>query len=324
MSKITVVTGGAGFIGSLLVRALNNRGESNILIVDNLESGDKWKNLVGKKFIEIVPISALFSSLEEREGEIGSILHMGAISATTETDMDRLLEVNTKTTRRLAEFSLTHGKRMVYASSAATYGDGQLGFSDDHTLLEALRPLNPYAFSKHLFDLWAQREGVLDQLTGIKYFNVFGPNEWHKGRMASTVLHFVPQVQAHGKISLFASSEPELYPDGGQMRDFIYGKDAAEMTLEFLYGGHTGIYNVGRGEPKTWNALANAVFKALAKPPHIEYIPMPKDLAGKYQNFTAADMTKTKRVLGKKGECSPLEDSVVDYVQNHLLPEARW
>lgn len=324
MSKTIVLTGGAGFIGSALLRTLNEQGKNNILIVDDLDHTDKWKNLIGKKFLEIIPIQALFNRLAEKRDEVEAIFHLGACSSTVETDGNFLIENNTRFSIRLAEFALKNEIRMIYASSAATYGDGSRGFFDDHALLEDLAPLNLYGFSKHLFDLWALREKVLDQLVGLKYFNVFGPNESHKGRMASAVWHLVPQIQKEGVVRLFRSNDPKSFGDGEQCRDFIYVKDAARITSAFLDSKACGIFNVGRGEPGTWNALADAIFTALNKPVNIQYIPMPDDLAGKYQNYTMADMGKTKLALGSEAVCQPLHEGVFDYVVNHILPERRW
>ena len=319
-----IVTGGAGFIGSCLVRELNNLGFTNLVIVDNLGSTDKWKNLVGKNFVEILHKNAFFDWLNGREGEIEAIFHLGACSSTVELDANYLLENNYRYTVRLAEYALKAGIRFIYASSAATYGDGTYGFSDDHDRIQELMPLNMYGYSKHLFDLWALREGVLNKIVGLKYFNVFGPNEYHKGRMSSAILRMVPEVKTQGVIRLFASDQPELYPNGEQKRDFIYVKDAAHMTASFLRIPASGIFNIGTGEANSWNRLARAVFRALKLPDNISYIEMPKDLHGKYQNFTQADVTKVKSALGNDALCMTLESSVDDYVNTYLLHGARW
>jgi ADP-L-glycero-D-manno-heptose 6-epimerase len=324
MSKAVVVTGGAGFIGSCVIRTLNQLGITKIYIVDDLESTDKWKNLIGKQFVEIIAIKNFFSWLKGREEEILAIIHLGACSSTVESDGNFLLENNTNYSIRIAEIALKHEIQMIYASSAATYGDGSHGFSDEHTLLESLKPLNLYGFSKHMFDLWAYRTGALKDLIGLKYFNVFGPNEWHKGRMASAVWHIYPQAKNKGEISLFESNEKDKFNNGEQCRDFIYVKDAARMTCAFLGKPYGGIYNIGRGEPGTWNEVATAVFEALDKPVCIKYVPMPTDLNGKYQNYTCATMEKTKKILGNEANCAPLHETVVDYVKEHLIPERRW
>lgn len=320
--KYIVVTGGAGFIGSNVVRQLNDRGMHNLIIVDDLGTDEKWKNLVGKSFADCIHKDTLFDWLNGREDEVEAFIHLGACSSTVETDANYLLENNYRYTVRLAEFALLHGHRFITASSAATYGDGLKGFSDNHDLLTQYHPLNMYGYSKHMFDLWAKREGVLNALVSLKYFNVFGPNEYHKGRMASAIVRMVPEVLSKGSIQLFASNDP-AYNDGDQMRDFIYVKDAARMTIEFLENPACGVFNIGTGKAATWNELARAVFHALQKEPTIKYIDMPADLKGKYQNFTEAEMAKTREALGKAAETMPLNDSVRDYVQNYLLKEAR-
>lgn len=322
--KIIVVTGGAGFIGSCVIRDLNDRGIHNIIIVDDLGKDEKWKNLVGKKYNDIIPINACFSWLEGKEKEIGAFIHLGACSSTVELDADFLLENNTRYSVKLAEYALKNNHRFIYASSAATYGDGSLGFSDDHESLETLAPLNMYGYSKHLFDLWLKNQGHLNKVVGLKYFNVYGPNEQHKGRMASAINHVLPMAMKEGVIRLFKSNEPKKFANGDQCRDFIYVKDAARMTTAFLDNHATGIFNIGAGMPGTWNHLATAIFKAIEKPVNIKYIDMPADLAGKYQNFTCADMKKTTKVLNDAAVCMSLEEGVIDYIRNYLLKDAKW
>jgi ADP-L-glycero-D-manno-heptose 6-epimerase len=320
-----IVTGGAGFIGSALVRHLNDNGIDHIVIVDHLGMDSKWANLVGKRFADIIGIHDLFVWLEERgPQEVESFVHLGACSSTVEQDASYLLENNYRYTRRLAEYALKHDKPFVYASSAATYGDGSLGFTDDEDALDSLRPLNMYGYSKHLFDLWAKREGVLHTIAGLKYFNVFGPNEGHKGRMASVITKMVPDVQREGIIRLFKSTEPDNFGDGDQKRDFIYVKDAVRMTYAFLRNRKGGIYNIGRGVAETWNTLAGAVFDGLETPRNIHYMDMPADLIGKYQNYTCAEMSKTQKAIGSDAKCDPLHVSVVDYVKNYLVPGRLW
>ncbi len=322
--RAIIVTGAAGFIGSAVVRYLNNQGLSNIVLVDDLEKTEKWKNLVGKTFKDIVAIDQLHNWLQGRESEIGAFIHLGACSSTVETDADYLLNNNYRYSVQLAEYALKHNHRFIYASSAATYGDGNRGFSDDHDQLETLEPLNMYGYSKHLFDLWAKQNGVLDKVVGLKYFNVFGPNEAHKGRMASAIVHVLPQAQNEGEIRLFKSSEPEKFSDGDQCRDFIYIKDAVRMTCAFLDNEAGGLFNIGTGKTGTWNQVANAIFKAIEKPAKIKYIDMPQDLIGKYQNYTRADMSKTAGILGQNALNDTLENSIIDYVQNYLLTEKKW
>ncbi|MCE5318654.1 MAG: ADP-glyceromanno-heptose 6-epimerase [Parachlamydia sp.] len=319
-----VVTGGAGFIGSGVIRHLNDQGHSNIIVVDELAKTEKWKNLVGKQFVDFIPKHQFFDWLKGREEEIKAFIHLGACSSTVETDASYLLENNYRFTIRLAEYAFRHGKRFIYASSAATYGDGNRGFSDEHATLESYHPLNMYGYSKHLVDLWLKREGLLERAVGLKYFNVFGPNEYHKGRMASAITHILPTAKRDGVIRLFKSSEPNQFGDGEQKRDFIYVKDVARMTCAFLDNQATGIFNIGSGRASTWNEMASAVFKALGQQTKIDYIDMPVDLIGKYQNYTCADMHKTEAVLGSETKCQPLEDSVIEYVRNYLTPGTTW
>lgn len=323
MEKSIIVTGAAGLIGSGVVRYLNDKGHTRLILVDDLDHPGKEKNLEGKQYETLLPIKGLFQWLKGRESEIGAFIHLGACSDTMEQNEKFLRDNNTLYTQKLAEYALKNGQRFIYASSAATYGDGSKGFSDEHDLLESLQPLNLYGKSKHDFDLWAKKEGVLDQMVGLKYFNVFGPNENHKGRMASMVYKMIPVVQQEGVIRLFKSSEPEKFGDGDQCRDFIYVKDAVKMTCDFLQESRGGIFNIGRGKPTTWNELAEAVFKALNKTPQIEYIEMPTDLVKQYQNYTCADMSKYSQDKELKLGYDT-ESAVKDYVQNHILLDRRW
>jgi ADP-L-glycero-D-manno-heptose 6-epimerase len=321
--KWIVVTGAAGLIGSGVVRHLNDLGHTNLILVDELDHPDKVKNLQEKKYQTLLPISGLFNWLKGRESEIAAFIHLGACSDTLEQDENYLLDNNTHYTQRLAEYALKNGQRFIYASSAATYGDGSKGFSDAHDLLDFLQPLNFYGKSKHLFDLWAKKEGVLDQIVGLKYFNVFGPNENHKGRMASMVYKMIPVIQQEGVIRLFKSSEPEKFADGGQCRDFIYVKDAVKMTCGFLNDKRSGIFNIGRGEPTTWNQLAGAVFRALNKSSNIEYIDMPQELVRQYQNYTCAQMNKYSQDKELKFSYDT-RSAVKDYIQNYIVLDRRW
>jgi ADP-L-glycero-D-manno-heptose 6-epimerase len=326
--KLIIVTGAAGFIGSCCVRALNDRGYANLLLVDDIKKTEKWKNLLNKKCADFISKDQLFPALERGDYPISAILHLGACSDTLETDGNYLMENNFRYTVRLAEYALENNLRFVYASSAATYGDGKLGFLDDHAGLEELKPLNLYGFSKYYFDLWAKQQGVLDRIAGLKYFNVYGPNENHKGRMASMVYKMLPIVQNEGKIRLFKSSEPERFNDGDQCRDFLYVKDAARITCDFLENALSGIFNIGSGYTSTWNTLAKAVFSAVNKPAIIDYVDMPADLIGQYQNYTCADMKKYREKRNMQPTEYPchysIEEGVHDYVRNYLLTGERW
>jgi len=320
-----VVTGGAGCIGSALVWRLNRRGEKDILIVDHLNHTEKWKNLVGLEFSDYLDRDRFIHALEAGDfgNRISHILHMGACSSTTESDSAYLMENNYRYTMRLALWRERHAAtRLIYASSAATYGDGSVGYSDDLLKLPLLRPLNMYGYSKHLFDLQALRRGWFSSIVGLKYFNVFGPNENHKGDMRSVICKAFPRMRDEGRIGLFASGNP-AFADGGQARDFIYVKDAADMTLFFLdHPEINGLYNIGSGKARTWNDAAAAMFVAFNKKPVIEYIPLPEHLRGKYQYFTQADLANLHKT-GCRYECMDLKEAIRDYVQNYLVPDAR-
>lgn len=322
--QLIVITGGVGFIGSCLVRYLNDLGIYNIVVVDDLGKGDKWRNLVGKRVLDVLYKGELFRWLEDKQTQIEAIIHLGACSKTVELDANYLLENNFKYSQRLAGYALVNDIRFIYASSAATYGHGDQGFKDDEANLTILQPLNMYGMSKQLFDQWLSTEGVLDKVTGLKFFNVFGPNEYHKGRMASAITHILPTAQKDGVVRLFKSNDPEHFSDGGQKRDFIYVKDVVRMIQAFLLNDAMGIYNIGSGVPSTWNELAEAVFSAIDAPAKIEYIQMPEDLHGKYQNFTCADMAKTKLAIGQAADCRPLKESVDEYIRDYLLTGKTW
>lgn len=315
-----VVTGGAGFIGSAIVWKLNQLGEDEIIIVDELGTDEKWKNLVPLKFDDFVHKDDFISMMLEQElpSEIKSIVHMGANSSTTEKDADHLFSNNYLYTKDLANYCLEKNIRFIYASSAATYGDGSLGFDDDENKLETLRPLNMYGYSKQLFDLWAKKNNVFDKIVGLKYFNVYGPNEFHKGDMRSVVHKAFEQIRDTGKVKLFKSLNPK-YKDGEQLRDFIYIKDAVEMTLYFLEKPNiNGLYNLGTGKARTWNDLVSSIFKSLNKPVNIEYVDLPEHLREKYQYFTEANINKIKKA-GFNSPITILEEGVADYVKNYLL-----
>ncbi|MCX8034405.1 MAG: ADP-glyceromanno-heptose 6-epimerase [Thermodesulfovibrio sp.] len=317
--KYTIVTGGAGFIGANVVKRLNELGEENILIVDNLNTSEKWKNLVDLSFEDYIHKNKFIENLKKDNfnNSVTAIIHLGARSSTTERDVDFLMENNYEYTKILALWSIKNNVRFIYASSAATYGDGSLGFSDNHAIIPQLRPLNAYGYSKQIFDYWALKKGILNKIVGLKYFNVFGPREWHKGDMRSMVLKAYEQIKKDGKIRLFKSYNPE-YKDGEQLRDFIYVNDAVDMTMFFLENpDKNGIFNIGTGNPRSWNDLAKSVFSALGLKPDIEYIDMPEELKGKYQYYTKAEMEKIKSA-GYNLKPTPLEEAIKDYVVNYL------
>lgn len=317
--KRVLVTGGAGFIGSVLVWALNQRGCSNVVIADFPATAEKQTNLTGLRYTEYVEPSILLTRLASGSLKpFDFIFHLGACSSTTETNEKYLRENNSEYSRALAELALASGTRFVYASSAATYGDGSAGMDDkDYSQLERLQPLNLYGKSKYWMDLHAWRAGWLDRIVGVKYFNVFGPNEGHKGDMRSVVCKSYAQVLETGVIRLFKSHRPE-YRDGEQRRDFLYVKDAVSMTLYLAANpAANGIFNIGSGRAHTWNELAHAVFAALRCEPKIEYIEMPEAIRDKYQYSTEADIEKLLST-GYREPITPLDDGVRDYIVNYL------
>ena len=318
-----LVTGGAGFIGSAIVAELNARGIEDILIVDILGKDERWKNLRNlayADYMEADDFSEMVSSTDV-EMELEAIIHMGACSDTTERDCSYLARNNYEFSKLLAGWAMEMDARFIYASSAATYGDGALGFADDEAAIEHLRPLNMYGYSKQMFDLWCKRQGLLNKFVGLKYFNVFGPNEYHKADMRSFVIKAFEQINATGQVKLFKSHRPD-FANGGQLRDFIYIRDAVEMTLFFLERPELGgLYNIGTGQARDWNDLAKATFAAMDTEANIEYIPMPEHLQGKYQYFTKADISKIQNA-GYDKQTTTLEDAIADYVQNYLMKDA--
>ena len=316
-----LVTGGAGFIGSALVWALNRRGCERIVVCDRLGTDEKWRNLTPLRFADYVEADDLLPRLQSGAlGKFDLVLHMGACSSTTETDAGFLIRNNYEFTRDLAAWALGQKARFVYASSAATYGDGSAGMDDNDRQLGKLRPLNMYGYSKHLFDLHAKQAGWLNQIAGLKYFNVFGPNEAHKGDMRSLVHKSFKQVQTEGVIRLFKSYRPG-YRNGEQKRDFLYVKDAIAMTLHLAATPKAnGLFNIGSGKARTWLDLARAVFAALKRKPKIEFIEMPETIRDKYQYFTEANLTRL-RDAGYTAPVTPLESAVTDYVRNYLMPD---
>jgi ADP-L-glycero-D-manno-heptose 6-epimerase len=314
-----IVTGGAGFIGSAFIWRLNQEGITDIVIVDQLGTDDKWKNLVNRRFVDYIPKNEFLKMAGEDKVpfEINTIMHMGACSSTTERDADYLWENNYLYSRKLAEWAMKRNIRFIYASSAATYGDGALGFSDEHAKISQLKPINMYGYSKQIFDLWVLKNKLENKIAGIKFFNVFGPNEYHKGDMTSVIFKAFHQIKETGKVRLFKSYKKE-YPDGGQMRDFVYVKDCLDvMWWLFNNPNVNGIFNLGTGKARTWNDLIAAVFAAMGRKTNIQYIEMPESLRDQYQYFTEAQMDKLKSA-GCPVKFSSLEDSVRDYVVNYL------
>lgn len=318
--KLTLVTGGAGLIGSQIIEDLNHNGNSGILVVDHLGTTEKWKNLQRNFFqdyYEKDQFESLLDSGSPLLNEISEIYHLGACSATTEKDASYLMHNNFHYTKKLAEFAVSKRIPFLYASSAATYGEGEFGY-DDKAPIENLKPLNMYGYSKQLFDLYAKKTGIADKLVGLKYFNVFGYGEAHKGDMRSLVLKGYEQIRDTGKLKLFKSYKPE-YKDGEQKRDFLYVKDASKISIFLLSERKYGLYNVGRGVAETWNDLANALFTSMGKEVNIEYVEMPDSLKGKYQYYTCAEMEKINQT-GYPFGYTNLRDAVGEYVR-FLLEE---
>ena len=322
--RMIIVTGAAGFIGSNVVAALNSEGVTDICAVDNPGTKEQTRNLDDLAIKLFLVRDDLFGWIEKYSSEVEAVIHLGACSDTLETDRNYMMNVNFAYPCRLWELCAKLGKRLIYASSAATYGDGSKGYSD----LEdpaCLAPLNLYGESKQRFDLWALAQPAAPPgWVGLKFFNVYGPREQHKKRMASVVFHLFEQIEKTGKARLFKSEHPD-YSDGGQMRDFIYIKDAAAAIRHFLRApvtGPFGLVNVGTGVARSYRDLALAVFNGMDRAPHIEYIPMPDDLRGRYQYFTQAGTNKL-RAVGFKHTFHTLEEGVEDYVRKHLLPKSR-
>ncbi len=313
-----IITGGAGLIGSNLAAALNARGYRDLVIVDHLNHPAKETNLetlTYTDFIDKQDFRRLFSS--GKQPHAAAVFHLGACSSTTETDAAYLDDNNLAYTRELCEWALRQEARFIYASSAATYGDGSRGYRDDESDIPNLQPLNLYGLSKQKFDLWALEHRLLGQIAGIKYFNVFGPGENHKGDMRSVVNKAFRQIEKTGRLELFRSHRPD-YQDGMQERDFVYVKDAVAITLFFLDHPYvSGIFNAGTGRTHTWVDLAHAVFASLGREPRIDFIDMPETLRDKYQYYTLADIRKL-RAVGFMDAFQPLAESVADYAQNRL------
>ncbi len=314
-----IITGGAGFIGSAMLWQLNQQGIDDVVLVDHLGTDDKWRNLVKLTYADYIHRER-FRDLLQRDAlpwKVEAIIHLGACSDTTEADGDFLMENNFQFSRDICRYALDKGARFIQASSAATYGDGSLGFSDDPDLLPKLRPLNLYAYSKHLLDLWLVRHGLDKEVASLKFFNAYGPNEYHKGEMRSVACKAYKQITKHGDLELFRSTSPDI-SDGEQKRDFVYVKDCTALMSWLLENRHVnGIHNVGSGRARSFNDLGRAVFSAMQRSCRITYVDMPRMLHGKYQNFTQADMNWLDKV-GCPIKMTSLEDGVTDFVQNYL------
>ena len=316
-----IVTGGAGFIGSNVVQALNDRGETDILVVDDLNHPLKERHLSRLKYAAYLDKRDLRPALREGQfADTAAVFHLGACSSTTEQDKAYLADNNTAYTRELAEWCLDGGRRFIYASSASTYGAGECGYSDDESVIPRLKPLNLYGESKQAFDLVALENGWFRDIVGLKFFNVFGPNEDHKGSMRSLIHKSYGQILREGRISLFKSYRPE-YPDGGQVRDFVYVKDVVAEIMFFLDNpAKNGIFNCGTGHARSWVDLGTAVFRAMNREPRIDFVEMPEELRAHYQYFTEAEMSKV-RAAGFTRPFMALEDAIDDYVRNHIVRE---
>ena len=314
-----VITGAAGFIGSCLITKLNNEGHENLILVDDFSQLQKIENYHTKSFVQKIDRSEFLHWFEEHAAEVSFLYHIGARTDTTEFNVELFNELNLNYTKSIWTTCTKHFIPLVYASSAATYGLGEFGYDDDETKINLLKPLNPYGDSKNDFDKWAiTQKSSPPKWVGFKFFNVYGPNEFHKGRMASVIFHSFNQINEKGEVKLFRSHNPN-YTDGGQLRDFVYVKDLIDV-LYFAFTAQlkNGIYNLGSGKARPFLDLANATFKALGKEPHIEYIDTPIDIRDKYQYFTEANMSKLI-AQGYKKSFTSLEDGVHDYVSNYLV-----
>jgi len=316
--EIIVITGAAGFIGSDLVGYLNYYGYTNLLLVDDFSRADKIPNLQGKKFAEKIEREQFFEWLFHHRPKIGFLFHIGARTDTTEFNYAIHQRLNVEYSKKIWHYCTVHNIPLVYASSAATYGLGEFGYNDDHEVVNILKPLNPYGISKNEFDKWVlHQENRPDFWAGLKFFNVYGPNEYHKGRMASVIFHAYNQIKKEGTVKLFKSHRPD-FKDGEQLRDFIYVIDVLKICYWFmLHHTTSGIYNLGTGKARSFNGLANATFAGLDMKPNIKYIDMPEDIRETYQYFTEANIKKL-RSIGYMDTFYSLEKGVGDYVRNYL------
>lgn len=321
-----IITGGSGFIGSAICWRLNTLGFKDIVIVDSDIEGTKQKNLEYLKYLDFIDKQTFLGNLGKGIflGKADTLYHMGACTSTTENDMDYLTKNNYEYSKTLGEWCLKNNIRYIYASSAATYGAGELGYDDDEKLIPKLKPLNKYGLSKQMFDIWVLENNLQNKFVGLKYFNVFGPNENHKGDMRSMVNKAYSQIIGAGKLKLFKSEKKE-YANGEQKRDFVYVKDAVDMTIFFdvinpAGKSKTGIYNIGSGRASSWNELANAIFKAMGKETSIEYVDMPDNIRNQYQYFSEANLSKLFGA-GYKNNITSLDESVKDYVVNYLAKD---
>ena len=320
-----LITGACGFIGSALASALNKMGDTELVLCDRFGQQEKWQNLLGVSFRRCIHPDQLFDFLGNAENarQLSAIAHLGACSDTTQTDMDYLFENNVNFSIRLCQWALDNDVRFVYASSAATYGDGSLGFSDADELTPQLRPLNKYGFSKWLFDMWVLQNDHQNHIAGLRYFNVFGPNEYHKGTMASVIFRTLPQALNDGMVRLFESHRSDV-AHGEQARDFIYIDEIIDITRFVLQNPQAnGIFNAGTGRAHTFNNLARGIFDGLDKKPVIEYFPMPEELRGRYQYFTQADMNRLQQAGYTSGP-DRFQEFVARYVRDYLVPGCRY
>jgi len=325
-NKTILLTGAAGFIGSYLLGYLNKQGYNNIIIADDFSEEDKWFNFDSKQFIAKVEREELFDWLAKENPAIDFVFHLGARTDTTEFDYSIHEKLNVAYSKSIWHYCTQKNIPLVYASSAATYGSGELGYTDDHAIVEQLKPLNPYGVSKNEFDKWALHQSTApSSWTGLKFFNVYGPNEYHKGRMASVIFHSFNQVRASGKVKLFKSHRPD-FEDGQQLRDFIYVEDVAKVCYWLMRSmlndgwetNKNGLYNLGTGKARSFEDLVKATFAGMGKEPVIEYIDMPADIRSTYQYFTEADMHKLQ-AAGYTASFYTLEEGVEDYVKHYLL-----